>query len=81
MCRNSRSLHGCRPEKNRRNGLNISTYGFLIGLALVLIIWFVFVTPMEKRMHERKMELMKRKLKRNEERLRREAANDDQSEN
>ena len=46
-------------------------YGFLIGIILVVIFWFLFVAPMERRMHERKMELMKRKLKRNEERLRR----------
>jgi hypothetical protein len=61
--------------------LNISTYGFLIGLALVLIIWFVFVVPVEKRMHQRKMDLVKRKLRRNEERLRREDASDDESGN
>ncbi len=45
-------------------------YGFLIGVALVLIFWFLFVAPMERRMHERKMEVMRRKLERNEERLR-----------
>jgi hypothetical protein len=61
--------------------LNISTYGFLIGLALVLIIWFVFVVPVEKRMHQRKMDLVKRRLRRNEERLRREDASDDESGN
>jgi len=45
-------------------------YGFLIGIALVVIFWFLFVAPMERRMHERKMELMRRKLVRNEQRLR-----------
>ncbi len=45
-------------------------YGFLIGVALVVIFWFLFVAPMERRMHERKIELMRRKLERNEERLR-----------
>lgn len=45
-------------------------YGFLIGMVLILTFWFLIVAPMEKRMHERKMELMKRKLERNEERLR-----------
>lgn len=44
-------------------------WGLLIGIALVLIIWFVFVAPMERQMHNRKMELMRRKLQRNEERL------------
>lgn len=46
-------------------------YGFLIGIILVVIFWFLFVAPMDRRMHERKMELMRRKLERNEERLRR----------
>jgi hypothetical protein len=41
-------------------------------MALVLIIWFLFVAPMEKQMHRRKIELMKRKIERNEERIRQE---------
>lgn len=45
-------------------------YGFLIGIAFVVIFWFLFIAPMERRMHERKMELMRRKLERNEKRLR-----------
>ncbi len=45
-------------------------YGILIGIALVVIFWFLFLAPMEKRTHERKMELMRRKLERNEQRLR-----------
>lgn len=45
-------------------------YGFLIGMALILIFWFLIVAPMERRMHERQTELMQRKLARNEERLR-----------
>jgi flagellar biosynthesis/type III secretory pathway M-ring protein FliF/YscJ len=51
-------------------------YGFLIGIVLVLIVWFLLVAPMERRMHQRKMELMKRKLERNEERLRNLKANE-----
>ncbi len=44
-------------------------YGLLIGVVLIVIVWFVFVAPMERSAHERKFELMKRKLERNEERL------------
>ncbi len=44
-------------------------YGILIGAVLVVVVWFLFVAPMERRVHERKFELMKRKLERNEERL------------
>ncbi len=46
------------------------TYGILIGVLLVVISWFLFVAPMERRVHERKIDLMRRKLERNEERLR-----------
>jgi preprotein translocase subunit YajC len=45
-------------------------YGILTGIVLVLIFWFLIVAPMERRMHERRMELMRRRLERNEERLR-----------
>ena len=44
-------------------------WGFLLGFVLILVIWFVFVAPMERQMHDRKMQLMKRRLARNEERL------------
>ena len=65
--------------------MSLYVYGFLIGLALILIFWFLIVAPMEKRMHERKMELMQRKLARNEKRLRNmnsvsQAENDDDKE-
>ena len=45
-------------------------YGILIGVVLVVAVWLLFVAPMERRNHERKTELMRRKLERNEERLR-----------
>jgi len=45
-------------------------YGILIGVLLVVIFWFLFVAPMERQVHERKMDLMRRKLERNEGRLR-----------
>ncbi len=45
-------------------------YGFLLGIVLVLIFWFLFVAPMERQMHKRSTELMRRKLERNEVRLR-----------
>lgn len=54
--------------------MNTVIFGFLIGLALVLVIWFVFVAPSERRMHERQMAQMKRRLERNEERVRQERA-------
>jgi flagellar biosynthesis/type III secretory pathway M-ring protein FliF/YscJ len=52
----------------------------MLGLALTIMIlifamiWFVFMVPMEKGLHKRRMELLQRKLQQNEERLRRERA-------
>ncbi len=44
-------------------------YGILIGAILIVVVWFLFIAPMESRVHDRKMELMRRKLERNDERL------------
>ncbi len=49
--------------------MSMYAYGILIGVVLVVVAWFLFIAPMERRMHDRKMELMRRKLVRNEERL------------
>jgi hypothetical protein len=52
----------------------------MLGLVLTImilifaIIWFVFMMPMEKGLHRRRMELMRRRLQQNEERLRREGS-------
>jgi hypothetical protein len=52
----------------------------MMGLVLTIMvlifagIWFVFIVPMEKGLHKRRMELMQRKLLQNEQRLRRERA-------
>lgn len=51
----------------------------MIGLVLAImilifaVVWFVFMLPMEKGLHKRRMEQLQRKLLQNEERLRREA--------
>ena len=49
----------------------------LTGLALAILIlafafiWFVFMRPMEEGLHNRRMEMLRRSLQQNEERLRR----------
>jgi hypothetical protein len=51
----------------------------LAGLVLAILIlvfavvWFAFMLPMEKGLHKRRMELLQRRLRQNEQRLRREA--------
>lgn len=37
-------------------------YGFLIGIGLFLLVWFVFVAPAERRDHERRLELVRKRL-------------------
>ncbi len=44
----------------------------LIMIFCFAIIWFVFMVPMEKGIYKRRMELIRKKLEQNEERLRRE---------
>lgn len=50
----------------------------MTGLVILLlvfcfaIIWFVFLVPMEQGLHKRRMQLIRKKLEQNEERLRRE---------
>ena len=37
-------------------------YWALLGLALFIAIWFLFVVPAERRHHERKLALVRRKI-------------------
>lgn len=37
-------------------------YGFLIGIGLFVLVWFVFVVPSEKRDHERRLALVRKRL-------------------
>ena len=44
-------------------------YGFLAGLALFVVVWFVFVVPTERRDHERRLALVRKRLAEREEQL------------
>lgn len=33
-----------------------------LGAAVVALVWFFFIAPMEKQMHDRRMEMIKRKI-------------------
>jgi len=58
----------------------------LAGLVLAIlvlifaVVWFVFMLPMEKGLHKRRVELLQRKLLQNEQRLRREAVEETREE-
>jgi hypothetical protein len=49
--------------------------GLLLAILILVfaVVWFVFMLPMEKGLHKRRMERLQRKLLQNEQRLRREA--------
>jgi flagellar biosynthesis/type III secretory pathway M-ring protein FliF/YscJ len=49
--------------------------GLVLAILILIfaVVWFVFMLPMEKGLHRRRMELVQRKLLQNEQRLLREA--------
>lgn len=49
--------------------MNVSIAGLLVASALVVVIWFAFVAPSERRYHERKLKIVQERLERRRERL------------
>jgi flagellar biosynthesis/type III secretory pathway M-ring protein FliF/YscJ len=49
--------------------------GLVLAILILVfaVVWFVFMLPMERGLHRRRMEQLQRKLLQNEQRLRREA--------
>jgi len=49
--------------------------GLVLAILILVfaVVWFVFMLPMERGLHRRRMELLQRRLLQNEQRLRREA--------
>ncbi|HLU07213.1 MAG TPA: hypothetical protein VKZ91_11710 [Woeseiaceae bacterium] len=58
------------------NDSELAMMGLVLAIMILIfaVVWFVFMLPMEKGLHKRRMELLQRKLLQNEERLKREAA-------
>ena len=48
--------------------MSIEMWVIIIGLAvaLIAIVWFFFMAPLEKQMHERQMEMIRKKLEKRE---------------
>lgn len=44
-----------------------------IMVLIFAMVWFIFLVPMEKGLHQRRMQLIQKKLQQNEERLKRKA--------
>ncbi len=47
----------------------------IIMVLIFAMVWFVFLVPMEKGLHQRRMQLIQKKLQQNEERLRQKDGN------
>lgn len=46
--------------------MNVSVIGLLVAAALIVVIWFAFVAPSERRYHQRKLQLMQERIERRE---------------
>ena len=57
--------------------MNTSVIGLLVAVALIVVIWFVFVAPSERRYHERKLELMQERIEKRKQHLKEEKARRD----
>ena len=44
--------------------MSTSVIGFLVAVGMIVVIWFVFVAPAERRYHERKLKLMQERIER-----------------
>ena len=49
--------------------LAMMTIVMMIMVLIFAVVWFVFMVPMEKGLHKRRMELIQKKLREKEERL------------
>lgn len=54
---------------NDKPELAMMTIVMMIMVLIFAVVWFVFMVPMEKGLHKRRMELIQKKLRENEERL------------
>lgn len=54
-------------------------YGFLVAMGLFIIVWFLFVVPSERRDHERRLEMVRKRIAEREQQLA--AATDENEEN
>lgn len=46
--------------------MNTPVVGFIVAIAVIVIIYFVFVVPGERKYHETKLKLMRERIERHE---------------
>ena len=51
---------------------------FVSAAILIAVVWFFFIAPLEKQMHERRMEMIRRKIEKREQAINRQASDGDQ---
>ncbi len=49
--------------------MSTSAIGLLVAIVMIVVIWFVFVAPAERRYHERKLKLMQERIERRQRHL------------
>ena len=49
--------------------MSTSVIGLLVAVVMIVVIWFVFVAPAERRYHERKLKLMQERIERRQRHL------------
>lgn len=50
--------------------MTTSMIGLLVALLMIVVIWFIFVAPAERRYHERKLKLMQERIERRQRHIR-----------
>lgn len=60
-------------EMNDNPELVLMAIVITIMVLIFAMVWFIFLVPMEKGLHQRRMQLIQKKLQQNEERLREKA--------
>lgn len=56
--------------------MNTYAIGFLVAIGLILVVWFAFVVPSERRYHERKLKLLQERIEKREQHLKSRASDD-----
>jgi hypothetical protein len=62
-------------EMNDNPELVLMAIVITIMVLIFAIVWFIFLVPMERGLHQRRMQLIQKKLQQNEERLRQKTGN------
>lgn len=57
--------------------MNASIIGLLIAVIMIVVVWFGFIAPAERRYHDRKLKLMQERIERRRQHLKQQKAEPD----